>query len=1161
MAPTKAWTNKPPAATTKKPTQKPTMAPTRPPTAAPTKKIFATEAVSNLLLDNLDLANLATEAGAGYMNIPGLDFLDLRRGRIQLPPIFVQETVLRFPLELNLTKMLCQDIDFGEFTLDFEELDTTAAFRAIFRLQGMDLSCTVDFETSWVIFSGNGKVHLLSKANQMETQMLFQPPPVTTSKLDKEENHRLNDQYNATNEDDEEEIFSIEECNTQFRVTDLFFEQSENLQLAIFVLNALEFIIQDAVESAMDRVGCEIVMATQGMVQNLLKNVTQVFRPFMNEQPASIAEENTTTGTTTSIIRSHANNVTLVNYNHPNSLVARVLSYGIKTMGTILGKSVPSDQAVSSPNRVNDDDDLFINTAMRSFLDPEDGSFIFPLPESGMELLDSEIIKILGPEPNLTSSNSTDNTRNNTRIMTMDIPGAAYKLFGITKVKINAVQIYGLDNFRSFAGGLTNTTGNQQNQTVHVQMALSSLSVVVHGQIEIEAPSSLTTTGDDKQQQQQEPVVNATTEVEPFVVHVGVTDLNASASILLALDEASLSQLRVGKLLRLQDILCQGFPAIQDFQLLNIILDDSMAIHMNMSSTNKLNDETAIMRTKRSASSNLVSSALNSGIMEFGLALYEDVLIQSAPQLMREILPALVQGIAEDFANSTCSNNAPVRDNNSHDHVVDFRDLLLPSERALEYGATGLEPYGNLVPMAKQFIDKNLLIMDEGSTTGLLKINNGVIKALTEQQTGVSGKLIFNGTFAHVEQSIVLGEDLNMSIRAGVSDVRIENLDTFSTPTAFLDPKTGTPSFLYNMAQLGLPASPIRLRAELMVGVSVNNETTSHNHMELEVETDSIALLATAAVKLVEDSFLNFPIDDVLDLQCWLASLAPTKLNSDGKKLSGTQSSLFLPELDVLVGDFFRFDLSCIECSGPTAEWVVNLTNTLDDEDSLISPNEIIKAGISLLINGEDSVFQTQVDRMLADAPQFCRHHRDYNPNMTSALRPVHIDISHLKASKPEDESHSFLVAVLALGGLAILGFAAAVVVLYVALSLHYRSWLANLPHQQVMALKAAAQKEHDRQRRRDLLAGPMFLSKQIPLFMKVLVPIALLASAGLFLCGILSSAVMVKLNAMVGGLEVYEADLPFTVANVAMNAWALGGRALAVSSLDDFDVPFELHN
>jgi len=50
-------------------------------------------------------------------------------------------------------------------------------------------------------------------------------------------------------------------------------------------------------------------------------------------------------------------------------------------------------------------------------------------------------------------------------------------------------------------------------------------------------------------------------------------------------------------------------------------------------------------------------------------------------------------------------------------------------------------------------------------------------------------------------------------------------------------------------------------------------------------------------------------------------------------------------------------------------------------------------------------------------------------------------------------------------------------------------------------------------------------------------------------------------LNAMVGGLEVYEADLPFTVANVAMNAWALGGRALAVSSLDDFDVPFELHN
>lgn len=241
------------------------------------------------------------------------------------------------------------------------------------------------------------------------------------------------------------------------------------------------------------------------------------------------------------------------------------------------------------------------------------------------------------------------------------------------------------------------------------------------------------------------------------------------------------------------------------------------------------------------------------------------------------------------------------------------------------------------------------------------------------------------------------------------------------------------------------------------------------------------------------------------------------------------------------MGNNSRIKLDCIDCSGPTSQRIASFTSEFLD-----SPNHLISSVLSTIDEEETNLMQRRLDRMVMEAPHHCRHHPDYGAQTPLEPRPIKIALQSSAYGHSESNT-SYLIPVVTVAILGLLALVASIVLLHAFVSFQYRRWVDRLPHDHLEAIHRAQQVEEEKQKRINDMSYSIFLSKNTHPIARWGIPVLLLLSAALFLIGIISVGITVKVKVELGGRGFFESDYPFTIVGVASDAWNRGGKLLSV--------------
>lgn len=263
------------------------------------------------------------------------------------------------------------------------------------------------------------------------------------------------------------------------------------------------------------------------------------------------------------------------------------------------------------------------------------------------------------------------------------------------------------------------------------------------------------------------------------------------------------------------------------------------------------------------------------------------------------------------------------------------------------------------------------------------------------------------------------------------------------------------------------------------------------------IDIDGVRLAATLMARMLEKSVGEFPVRDVLNVHCWLATIPPL--------LVGSSQSLSFQDLKISLGDI-GVQLDCIDCRSTMSRTTIEGISTAFSSQSQ-SLNGHITSIASHFLRDEALM------RWLRNAPTQCPHHRDYKPVTTNAVSNAPVTETVTKTSQSDDIS-------------ILIGISAMVACLVVAC-------LAAMTH-----LRKRQQTSKSGEATTTATASPLFISDQVPKMTKWLVPTFVLASILLSIAGFTEDSFHMLLSANIVELDLFQMDMHFSMLELAAEAW-----------------------
>jgi hypothetical protein len=361
-------------------------------------------------------------------------------------------------------------------------------------------------------------------------------------------------------------------------------------------------------------------------------------------------------------------------------------------------------------------------------------------------------------------------------------------LLGDFSIRIFSVEVIGLDSFSSFED-----LSDLGRQTLQTTFTIDSLSVIIGVEVEVRPPDN----SSDKRL------------LETAFLELALNPVVVSTSILLAIDQDKLGALRLGSLLDTNDIQACVFSSLYNLQISTLAVNSVDVAEIGVTGL----DSPGLQR--------VLSTSL-----DLFYTMFEASILEALPGFLQiYIVDLLNDALFALWETSVCPT--PTLGSEASDPFIDVRELLLPAEIALEYGASGTEPYDGLVSFAKGFIDDELEAVD---STGTPSINDALIARFTERQSGTRGALIFQDELVELDSTVKVG-GFDGRIEFRLSKIRLENLDTLGLPISILNPVLGESRLLNNTATLGATASdrPFRILGNLFVAVTAGGKYFSRS--------------------------------------------------------------------------------------------------------------------------------------------------------------------------------------------------------------------------------------------------------------------------------------------------------------------------------------------
>ena len=603
------------------------------------------------------------------------------------------------------------------------------------------------------------------------------------------------------------------------------------------------------------------------------------------------------------------------------------------------------------------------------------------------------------------------------------------------------------------------------------------------------------------------------TENVTFVLQVG--QIEVTAAVLLAIDYKLLGALQLGSLLELNNIL----PCL----ISTLVAFDIPQLHVSVESI-----QTPSIRGFDSPGLNLLAVTLIEGLFE----LYDDAIASALPIFLATTMKGLLASTFRDFIQNAPDHcSVPIVPTDLE--FVDFRELLLPVSDAISYGGKGSSTFGDLGLLIHSVVQTELVTTD--LTTGLPKVNTGLINPLTLAQSNVTGTFSYPGNLLAINQEISV-EDLAANIRFKVSDARIEFLNTIRNPLQLIAPVKQEPYLLDNVITFGANTVPLRLSARVLLEVIGDGDLNLYNEATLSLNLTHASAELTVLLKIASELLIIFPIRDILNINCWLSTIPAPALDVHGLRIDNLSISAAIQHVEFNL-EKIALDIHCLKCSSPLLQNISDLlTDTADDATN--SAHNVLDY-VKTLLEGE--FLQTQVDRLINEAPMKCPHSPEFvDAPISLKFQPLNNDI--------DSDSLSFLLTLVGttLGIVLLL-----VVINYILKTIVRRRnvlWLRSLPSQKIIRIYCHQIHRKERENLLDEITSSMFSNSEIPILIRWLMPLIILGNAAFFLSGHLSvgGTVIVKVN--FAGQELTIADFfEFSIAQSILDLWNTGGKAIAI--------------
>ncbi|KAL7428836.1 hypothetical protein ACHAXM_001427 [Skeletonema potamos] len=666
-----------------------------------------------------------------------------------------------------------------------------------------------------------------------------------------------------------------------------------------------------------------------------------------------------------------------------------------------------------------------------------------------------------------------------------------------TSMSIKSIKIKGLDSFMKM-----NVLEPIGKNTLQNSIKLDYLDIVV----EIESVMKASSKVDAVIVAENSPPIK-----ELFTVDLRVTNIDVDFSIFLGINLETLGNLKLGSVLDMTSI----FPCV-----LNAI-DNISVTELSV----KLAD---IVPPRLSG---FLDSAVDYIISKGAVSLfhmYEAVLIRSMPNFFDTFVRNNLNEVLTDFGGV----DACPEPDSSLQGIVDFRSLLLPVQRSIELFGSGDSPYGNLVRSIYSVVEKLMAAYDEN---GLSKIN-GIISSMTASQSNVQGDLSFPGELFGKKMNVALN-GLDAAIELSMKDLKVYNLDTLGAPVTLLQPIKGESSVLNNSASIGV-SDALRTSFTLKIN-GEGDDIKVNNELELGISLSSVDMMLEVLAEIKEEPFLQFPLKDITNTNCWLAAVARPVLDNYGVRVGEAESGIVLRKVSVAVAEA-GLDMKCVECTSPLLlEMQEVFLSQKGIEDTTLVANNIFEY-LSNIIGGD--WVQSIIDKAVYEANMKCPHSPTYDKNF------VGIQFDQLIAPDTSEDSISFLIAIIAVVSiLAVVVFLFVVSTKCVSKRRHQR-WLKMLSRSQLLVLEKIQLEEEARGKDLDSRIQAMVFSKDIPFIIRLFIPFVIMANIALFLSGHLSLGGTVNISGGFAG-QSFNVDgfFEFSMVKSTIEMWNAGARALAI--------------
>jgi Paraquat-inducible protein A len=311
------------------------------------------------------------------------------------------------------------------------------------------------------------------------------------------------------------------------------------------------------------------------------------------------------------------------------------------------------------------------------------------------------------------------------------------------------------------------------------------------------------------------------------------------------------------------------------------------------------------------------------------------------------------------------------------------------------------------------------------------------------------------------------------------------------------------------------------------------------NDFEVTLDINTLHLVLAVFAKVSEKSFLHFPLRDILDLNCWLATIPPPKLDGNGYRIPGQESTLSLEQLSLSMKEL-NMGIKCFNCTSPGLEaWNELLQKPGASEEFTNVTNGYIQDVIGLF---GVTFLQDLIDGILVDAQKKCPHTDNKDPDAPAFKASV--------GPLPPPDTENVMAYLLAIVVPLFLGLFIWIAVRFIVHRRH-KKWLQSLPSERVFLVQQKQEKEDHMEMELNELTTSMFKSDETPWFARYFVPFIVVVNIGFFLSGHLNLGGRALIDFYVAG-ETFRLDnfYEFSIAQSTLDLWVASGQGQVLSIL-----------